>query len=180
MQQLMFYIFSSLILISACCVVCLTNCVYSVFSLIFCFLCTACLWLFLNAEFFAIVLVLVYVGAVLVLFLFVVMLVDVQENITYDFFLKFLYMFLLFVLFFLILYYFFNINYFSYLKINEYLKIMFYEYDPRIEVLGVFLCVSRLFEFILIGILFLVGIIITITLILKDNQNIKKQSVFKD
>ena len=170
-QTQSFYIFSILALLFACCVVCLTNCVYSVLSLILCFLCTACIWLLLNAEFFAIILVLVYVGAVLVLFLFVVMLIDVQKNILRSFFTKFFSLIFLLFLMYFVFSYFFDLNYFSCLKIDESLHSMFYIYDPRIEVLGVFISISRLFEFVLIGILLLVGIVAAIALSCKDSND---------
>ena len=51
---------------------------HAVLSLVLTFFSTACLWLLLQAEFLGIVLVLVYVGAVMILFLFVVMMLDVN------------------------------------------------------------------------------------------------------
>ena len=51
----------------------------SVLSLVFTFFNIAAIWLLLEAEFLAIVLVLVYVGAVMVLFLFVVMMIDMES-----------------------------------------------------------------------------------------------------
>ena len=56
------------------------NPVHSALCLVLCFFTSAVLWLLIEAEFLAIVLVLVYVGAVMVLFLFVVMLLDVYEE----------------------------------------------------------------------------------------------------
>src|ERR1700686_3304233 len=52
--------------------------VYSALILVLCFFNSAVIWLLLDAEFLGIVLVLVYVGAVMVLFLFVVMMLDVN------------------------------------------------------------------------------------------------------
>jgi len=57
------------------------NTVKSVLFLILSFVSTACLWLLLEAEFLAVTLVLVYVGAVIVLFLFVVMMIDQEFEI---------------------------------------------------------------------------------------------------
>jgi NADH-quinone oxidoreductase subunit J len=54
------------------------NPVYAALSLVLCFFTSAALWLLIQAEFLAIVLVLVYVGAVMVLFLFVVMMLDIN------------------------------------------------------------------------------------------------------
>jgi len=54
------------------------NPVYSALSLVLCFITSAAIWLLIEAEFLAVVLVLVYVGAVMVLFLFVVMMLDIN------------------------------------------------------------------------------------------------------
>ena len=55
------------------------NTVHAAFSLVLIFFLSAIIWLLLEAEFLAIILVLVYVGAVMVLFLFVVMMIDIKE-----------------------------------------------------------------------------------------------------
>lgn len=81
-MDLFFYISASLLLIGAFCAVSLKNPVYSVLSLIFVFCNAACLFVLLGAEFLAAILIIVYVGAVCVLFLFVVMTLDAgRENI---------------------------------------------------------------------------------------------------
>lgn len=76
-----FYLFAALTLISAFRVVTARNPVHSALFLILTFVSAAAIWLLLKAEFLAIVLVLVYIGAVMVLFLFVVMMLDIDvEN----------------------------------------------------------------------------------------------------
>jgi len=75
---LIFYLFASLAVVSGVMVVSARNPVHSVLWLILCFFNTAGLFLLLGAEFLAMVLVIVYVGAVAVLFLFVVMMLDVN------------------------------------------------------------------------------------------------------
>lgn len=77
-QQLLFYVLSSVLLFGAVMVVIARNPVQSALFLVLTFFSAACLWLMLEAEFLAISLVLVYVGAVMVLFLFVVMLLDIN------------------------------------------------------------------------------------------------------
>src|SRR5438105_1990861 len=81
MQSIFFYIFASLSIFSSILVVLSKNTVKSVLFLILTFVSTACLWLLLEAEFLAITLILVYVGAVIVLFLFVVMMIDQEFEI---------------------------------------------------------------------------------------------------
>ena len=72
----LFYIFSSVLLFAAFRVVTSRSPVYAALFLVLAFFTAACLWMLLHAEFLAIALILVYVGAVMVLFLFVVMMLD--------------------------------------------------------------------------------------------------------
>ena len=76
--DLIFYFFSGLLLVAALGVIASRNPVHSALSLVLTFFSCAAIWLLLEAEFLGIVLVLVYVGAVMVLFLFVVMMLDIN------------------------------------------------------------------------------------------------------
>ena len=73
-----FWIFAAILVIAATCVITLRNPVHSALFLVLAFFTAAGLWMLLRAEFLAIALVLVYVGAVMVLFLFVVMMLDIN------------------------------------------------------------------------------------------------------
>jgi NADH-quinone oxidoreductase subunit J len=75
---ILFYIFTAILLVSAAMVVSARNPVHSVLFLILAFFNAAALFLIAGAEFLAMILVIVYVGAVAVLFLFVVMMLDVD------------------------------------------------------------------------------------------------------
>ena len=77
-EVIVFYLFAGLTLAAAFLVIVVRNPVHAALSLILCFFSSAGLWLLLEAEFLAIVLVLVYVGAVMVLFMFVVMMLDIN------------------------------------------------------------------------------------------------------
>ena len=77
-KESVFYVFATLLVFAAAMVVTLRNPVKSALFLVLAFFSAAGLWLLLSAEFLAIVLVLVYVGAVMVLFLFVVMMLDIN------------------------------------------------------------------------------------------------------
>ena len=72
----LFYIFSAVLLFAAFRVITARSPVYAALYLVLAFFNAACVWMLLRSEFLAIVLVLVYVGAVMVLFLFVVMMLD--------------------------------------------------------------------------------------------------------
>ncbi|MFJ7566429.1 NADH-quinone oxidoreductase subunit J [Herminiimonas sp. NPDC097707] len=74
----LFYVFSVILILAAIRVVTDSNPVHAALFLVLSFCTAAALWMLLKAEFLSIVLVLVYVGAVMVLFLFVVMMVDIK------------------------------------------------------------------------------------------------------
>ncbi|MGS0757624.1 NADH-quinone oxidoreductase subunit J, partial [Roseateles sp. GG27B] len=76
----LFYLFSAVILGSAFRVITARSTVHAALFLMLAFFNAACLWMLLKAEFLAITLVLVYIGAVMVLFLFVVMMLDVNSD----------------------------------------------------------------------------------------------------
>ncbi len=76
----LFYVFSGVLLFASFRVITARSPVYAALFLVLAFFNAACIWMLLRAEFLAIVLVLVYVGAVMVLFLFVVMMLDVGSE----------------------------------------------------------------------------------------------------
>lgn len=76
--NLAFYIFSSVLILSALIVISSRNPIYSVLFLILAFFNSAALFLLSNAEFLAMLLVIVYVGAVALLFLFVIMMLNIE------------------------------------------------------------------------------------------------------
>jgi NADH-quinone oxidoreductase subunit J len=76
----LFYIFSAVLLAASFGVITARSTVHAALFLVLAFFNASCLWMMLKAEFLAITLVLVYVGAVMVLFLFVVMMLDVNTE----------------------------------------------------------------------------------------------------
>jgi len=76
----LFYVFSAVLLGAAFGVITARSTVHAALYLVLAFFSAACVWMLLKAEFLAIALVLVYVGAVMVLFLFVVMMLDVNVD----------------------------------------------------------------------------------------------------
>ena len=89
MTEILFYIFSSITILSSFFVVFSFNPVHSVLFLIFSFFNVAVIFLLSNAEFLAMTLIIVYVGAVAVLFLFVVMMLNINEVLVKEGFLKY-------------------------------------------------------------------------------------------
>ena len=81
-HSLFFYFFSTIAVFSAVMVTVSRNTVHSVFFLILVFVSISILFIMIGAEFLGIIMLIVYVGAVAVLFLFVVMMLNVKEQIT--------------------------------------------------------------------------------------------------
>lgn len=77
-QATVFYFFSGILVLSALAMITVRNPVHAALFLVLAFFTSGALWILLEAEFLGIVLVLVYVGAVMVLFLFVVMMLDIN------------------------------------------------------------------------------------------------------
>jgi len=80
LELIAFYVFGGLCLASALAVISVRNSVHAALFLVLTFFSTACTWILARAEFLGIALVLVYVGAVMVLFLFVVMMLDIRTE----------------------------------------------------------------------------------------------------
>lgn len=78
METILFYVFSTFMVVSALMVITVHNPVRAAFFLVLTFFASAAVWLLLEAEFLAVILIIVYVGAVMVLFLFVVMMLDIN------------------------------------------------------------------------------------------------------
>ena len=78
MEQIIFYCFAAVLIFAATMVITVRNPVRAALFLVLAFFTSSGIWLLLEAEFLALTLVLVYVGAVMVLFLFVVMMLDIN------------------------------------------------------------------------------------------------------
>ena len=85
-----FYLFASILVFAATMVILVRNPVHAALFLVLSFFASAGVWMLLEAEFLAITLILVYVGAVMVLFLFVVMMLDINLAVLKEGFVKFL------------------------------------------------------------------------------------------
>jgi NADH-quinone oxidoreductase subunit J len=78
-KSIMFYVFAAVLIYGAARVITVKNPVHAALHLVLAFVASAAIWVMLQAEFLGLVLVLVYVGAVMVLFLFVVMMIDINR-----------------------------------------------------------------------------------------------------
>lgn len=88
--QIIFYVFATTAVLSSLCVIASKNPVHGVLFLVMTFFASAGIWMILNAEFLSLILVLVYVGAVMTLFLFVVMMLSMKVINAQEGFVKFM------------------------------------------------------------------------------------------
>jgi NADH-quinone oxidoreductase subunit J len=88
-EKYIFYFFASILIFSAARVITVKSPVHAALFLVLSFFSSAAIWMLLYAEFLAIVLVLVYVGAVMVLFLFVVMMLDINTSVMREGFVRY-------------------------------------------------------------------------------------------
>jgi NADH-quinone oxidoreductase subunit J len=78
--EVLFFVFAAILAVSALAMILVKNPVHAALLLVLCFFTSAAIWLLIEAEFLAVILILVYVGAVMVLFLFVVMMLDINVD----------------------------------------------------------------------------------------------------
>ena len=174
-ELIIFFIFSALVLISAIGVITVNNPVKSTINLVFTFFSSAILWLLLNAEFLSIILILVYVGAVMVLFLFVVMMLDINITKAKEGFVK--YMPVGVIIFFTIsgLLSFFFYNQFENTDKNIVMSINLIG-DDNTKNLGYLLYTEYIVAFEVAAIILLLGIISAITLTHNKSSDTKYQA----
>ena len=178
MIYLTFYLFSTIAVLSALMVISARNPVHSVLFLIFSFVNAAGLFVLLGAEFLAMILIVVYVGAVAVLFLFVVMMLDINFVKLREGFLQYLpfgaLLGLVLVIELGILYLtdtssnFNNSQILLEPKINE---------TENTKMIGQLLYTKYFYLFQICGIILLVAMIGSITLTLRDKGGVKKQNI---
>ena len=173
-----FYFFSFIVILSSILVIFLSNPVHSVLFLIFTFFNAAIIFLIFKAEFLAMTLLIVYVGAVAVLFLFVVMMLNISESIIKEGFLRYFPFGLLLISIFLIeLFMIFNSDKIIFpesglIKINEIMNLGM----DNTKSLGLFLYTDYFIIFQISGFLLLLAMIGAIVLAHSDLKNPKSIS----
>ena len=179
MNIVAFYIISSITVLSCLSVVFSSNPVHSVLFLIFTFFNVSILFLLSNAEFLAMTLIIVYVGAVAVLFLFVVMMLNINEVLIKEGFLKYFpFGFILITIFLLELFFVFKditLRNTSSSKMN--ISELLNKGNTNTESIGMFLYTDFFIVFQISGFLLLVAMIGAIVLAKNENLNIKSQKI---
>ena len=151
-ELITFFIFSKLLIFTCFKVITSTNPVLSAINLVFSFFLSSVLWLLLGAEFLSIILILVYVGAVMVLFLFVVMMLDINVAKKTAAYIKYLPLgILIFIAFNALIIYFF-INTFENIDYNAIRNIEIIS-DSNTENLGYLLFTRYIIEFEIAGLI---------------------------
>ena len=174
-ELITFFIFSTLLIFTCFKVITSTNPVLSAINLVFSFFLSAVLWLLLGAEFLSIILILVYVGAVMVLFLFVVMMLDINVAKKTAAYIKYLPLGILIFIAFNVLIIYFFINTFENIDYNAIKNIEIIS-DSNTENLGYLLFTKYIIEFEIAGLILLLGIISAIVLTYKKNPKNKYQN----
>jgi len=173
-ESLFFYLFASITCLSGLMVISSRNPVHSVLFLILAFFNAAGLFVLLGAEFLAMLLVVVYVGAVAVLFLFVVMMLDINYAELRDGFQRYLPLGLGIggLLLIEILFVFFNSE-------NMPQTVPVLNEVSNTRALGLVLYTDYIYLFQLAGLILLVAMIGAITLTLRKRENVRRQSISK-
>ena len=174
-ELILFLIISALLLYTSTRVITCNNPVKSAVNLVFSFFFSAILWLLLNAEFLSVILILVYVGAVMVLFLFVVMMLDINLTEVGTIYVKHMFSGIaVFALTITILVLFFKNEFQNSDKniLNEVTVIS----DDNTKNLGYVLYTEYIFAFEIAAIILLLGIISAITLTQNKNKENKYQN----
>ena len=177
--QLTFYIFSFVMLLSSLMVISTKNPVHSVLFLILAFLNAAGIFVILHAEFLAMILIIVYVGAVAVLFLFVVMMLDIKTTIEKSNILQYLPIGLFIGIVFIAELVIVLIN--TKLELSN-MQILSNPLNKFVELsntkaIGSVLYTDYILHFQLAGVILLIAMIGSIVLTLRERTGVKRQSV---
>jgi NADH-quinone oxidoreductase subunit J len=175
---LLFYAFSLILVLSALGVIASRNLVHSALFLVLAFVQSAMLWLLIEVEFLAVVLVLVYVGAVMVLFLFVVMMLDVQSESLKDDFNRYLPMGLLLSSVIVI-----EIVHVVWFRSRDVISVLLPQSKPEsysnTQALGGLLYTEHVYAFELAGVILLLAIVAAISLTMRRRPGLKVQNISK-
>lgn len=168
MSELFFYVISCFLILASMGVALSSSPMHSVLSLIFAFLVTSVMWIGLNAEFLGLALLFVYVGAVMVLFLFVVFMLNVNKLDGSSLLLKGLTLF--------------GMGFLLYSVLSKY-GVSFGEFSEvtnkvsNTKALGIKLYTEYWVSFELLGCVLLASMVAVIQMVDGDRSNVKRQDI---
>ena len=178
LYSITFYIFSLVAVLSALMVISARNPVHSVLFLILSFVNAAGLFVLLGAEFLAMILVVVYVGAVAVLFLFVVMMLDINFVKLREGFLQYLpFGALLGIVLIIELGILFLTKSFSENSLSKFVELPIMNEVENTKLIGQVLYTNYFYLFQISGLILLVAMVGSITLTLRDRGQVKRQNI---
>lgn len=182
----LFYFFSFSLILSSLMVISVQNAVHSVLFLVLSFISSASLLFLLECEFIALLFIMIYVGAIAVLFLFVVMMLDTKTvNIKKDLVKYFPFGSLIGILFSFEIFLLISKNFTS----NSYINSVLYNFHTNwfdkldtlteLESIGQILYTNYVLQFLIAGNILLLSAIGAVSLTLKTKQSFRKQIIFK-
>ncbi|MDC1060271.1 NADH-quinone oxidoreductase subunit J [Alphaproteobacteria bacterium] len=178
LYSIIFYVFSLVAVLSALMVISARNPVHSVLFLILSFVNASGLFVLLGAEFLAMILVIVYVGAVAVLFLFVVMMLDINFVKLREGFLQYLpFGALLGIVLIIELGILFLTRSFSENSLSKFLESPSINEIENTKLIGQVLYTDYFYLFQISGLILLVAMVGSITLTLRDRGQVKRQNI---
>ena len=178
LYSITFYVFSLVAVLSALMVISARNPVHSVLFLILSFVNASGLFVLLGAEFLAMILVVVYVGAVAVLFLFVVMMLDINFVKLREGFLQYLpFGALLGVVLIIELGILFLTKSFSENSLSKFVELPIMNEVENTKLIGQVLYTNYFYLFQISGLILLVAMVGSITLTLRDRGQVKRQNI---
>ena len=178
LYSITFYVFSLVAVLSALMVISARNPVHSVLFLILSFVNASGLFVLLGAEFLAMILVIVYVGAVAVLFLFVVMMLDINFVKLREGFLQYLpFGALLGIVLIIELGILFLTRSFSEKSLSKFVKSPMINEIENTKLIGQVLYTDYFYLFQISGLILLVAMVGSITLTLRDRGQVKRQNI---
>ena len=178
LYSITFYVFSLVAVLSALMVISARNPVHSVLFLILSFVNASGLFVLLGAEFLAMILVVVYVGAVAVLFLFVVMMLDINFVKLREGFLKYLpFGALLGIVLIIELGILFLTKSFSENSLSKFVELPIMNEVENTKLIGQVLYTNYFYLFQISGLILLVAMVGSITLTLRDRGQVKRQDI---
>ena len=178
LYSITFYIFSLVAVLSALMVISARNPVHSVLFLILSFVNASGLFVLLGAEFLAMILVVVYVGAVAVLFLFVVMMLDINFVKLREGFLQYLpFGALLGIVLIIELGILFLTKSFSENSLSKFVELPIMNEVENTKLIGQVLYTNYFYLFQISGLILLVAMVGSITLTLRDRGQVKRQNI---
>lgn len=191
LENFLFFIFSSILIISSLSIILVNNSIYSVLFLVLSFISSSGILFLLECEFISLLFLIIYVGAIAVLFLFVIMMLDIKilespKDISKYFPFGFIIGFFFVLEFFLIVSDTFSLNLYKIPELGNQFENFYVNWYDKIDVItdiraiGQVLYTHYILQLLIVGLILLLSVIGAVVLTMANsNLNSKKQVLFK-